>query len=164
MRATIVEWEHRLRINYLVRDAASGAKLNSAHTIQVAVDMATREMERCVKQLGFKGALVNGFSQTNTPENCVYYDAPQFAGFWDVVEKLDVPFYLHPRNPIGAWAQIYDGHPWLMGPTWAFGQETAVHALRLMASGLFDRHPKLQIILGHMSTIQVGQTVNACGA
>jgi 2,3-dihydroxybenzoate decarboxylase len=80
----------------------------------------------------------------------VYYDAPQFAGFWDVVEKLDVPFYLHPRNPIGAWAQIYNGHPWLLGPTWAFGQETAVHALRLMASGLFDKHPKLQIILGHM--------------
>lgn len=113
-------------------------------------DLATREMERCIKQLGFKGALVNGFSQVNTPENCVYYDAPQFAGFWDVVEKLDVPFYLHPRNPIGAWAQIYDGHPWLMGPTWAFGQETAVHALRLMASGLFDKYPKLQIILGHM--------------
>ena len=44
VRATIVEWEHRLRIDYLVRDAASGAKLNSAHTIQVAVDMATREM------------------------------------------------------------------------------------------------------------------------
>jgi gamma-resorcylate decarboxylase len=113
-------------------------------------DMATIELERCVKYLGFKGALVNGFSQVNTPENCVYYDAPQFAGFWDSVEKLNVPFYLHPRNPIAAWAQIYEGHPWLMGPTWAFGQETAVHALRLMASGLFDRHPKLQIILGHM--------------
>ena len=113
-------------------------------------DMATKELERCVKYLGFKGALVNGFSQVNTPDNCVYYDAPQFAGFWDSVEKLNVPFYLHPRNPIAAWAQIYDGHPWLMGPTWAFGQETAVHALRLMASGLFDKHPKLQIILGHM--------------
>jgi predicted TIM-barrel fold metal-dependent hydrolase len=113
-------------------------------------DMATIELERCVKYLGFKGALVNGFSQVNTPENCVYYDAPQFAGFWDSVEKLNVPFYLHPRNPIASWGQIYEGHPWLMGPTWAFGQETAVHALRLMASGLFDKHPKLQIILGHM--------------
>ena len=113
-------------------------------------DMATLEMERCVKQLGFKGALVNGFSQVDSLENCVYYDAPQFASFWDSVEKLDVPFYLHPRNPIPTWAQIYDGHPWLLGPTWAFGQETAVHALRLMASGLFDKHPKLQIILGHM--------------
>ena len=113
-------------------------------------DMATIEMERCVKQLGFKGALVNGFSQVDSPENCVYYDAPQFSSFWASVEKLDVPFYLHPRNPIASWSQIYEGHPWLLGPTWAFGQETAVHALRLMASGLFDRHPKLQIILGHM--------------
>jgi predicted TIM-barrel fold metal-dependent hydrolase len=113
-------------------------------------DMATNELERCVKQLGFKGALVNGFSQIDTPENCVYYDAPQYASFWASVEKLDVPFYLHPRNPIPSWGQIYDGHPWLLGPTWAFGQETAVHALRLMASGLFDKQPKLQIILGHM--------------
>lgn len=113
-------------------------------------DMATRELERCVKDLGFKGALVNGFSQVDTPENCVYYDAPQYAGFWAKTEELDAPFYLHPRNPIAAWAQIYGGHPWLLGPTWAFAQETAVHALRLMASGLFDKHPSLKIILGHM--------------
>ncbi|CAN5482070.1 gamma-resorcylate decarboxylase [soil metagenome] len=113
-------------------------------------DAATRELERCVKQLGFKGALVNGFSQIDTPDNVVYYDDPRYADFWAMNEKLDVPFYLHPRNPIASWAQIYDGHPWLLGPTWAFGQETAVHALRLMASGLFDTHPKLQIILGHM--------------
>jgi 2,3-dihydroxybenzoate decarboxylase len=114
------------------------------------VDAASRELERCVKDLGFRGALVNGFSQAGTPENVLYYDLPQFESFWATVAKLDVPFYLHPRNPIQSWAQIYDGHPWLMGPTWAFGQETAVHALRLMASGLFDRHPSLQIVLGHM--------------
>jgi len=113
-------------------------------------ELASRELERCISQLGFKGALVNGFSQVDTPDNVVYYDAPQFEGFWDTAERLDAPFYLHPRNPLASWAQIYDGHPWLLGPTWAFGQETAVHALRLMASGLFDRHPGLKIILGHM--------------
>jgi gamma-resorcylate decarboxylase len=113
-------------------------------------DSASAELERCVKQLGFKGALVNGFSQVGTPENCVYYDVPKYLDFWALVESLDVPFYLHPRNPIVSWAQIYQGHPWLLGPTWAFGQETAVHALRLMASGLFDRHPGLRIVLGHM--------------
>ena len=113
-------------------------------------ELASRELERCITQLGFKGALVNGFSQVGTPENVVYYDAPQYGSFWAVVERLAFPFYLHPRNPIAAWSQIYDGHPWLLGPTWAFGQETAVHALRLMASGLFDRHPALQIVLGHM--------------
>jgi len=113
-------------------------------------ELASRELERCITQLGFKGALVNGFSQVDTADNVVYYDAPQFEAFWEVAERLDTPFYLHPRNPIASWAQIYDGHPWLLGPTWAFGQETAVHALRLMASGLFDRHPGLKIILGHM--------------
>jgi predicted TIM-barrel fold metal-dependent hydrolase len=45
---------------------------------------------------------------------------------------------------------MYEGHNWLLGPTWAFAVETATHALRLMGSGLFDKHPKLKIILGHL--------------
>jgi len=113
-------------------------------------DAATRELQRCVKELKFRGALVNGFSQIGDPNSMVYLDDKRYAGFWAECEKLDVPFYLHPRNPLPSAAQIYEGHPWLMGPTWAFAQETAVHALRLMASGLFDRHPKLRIILGHL--------------
>ncbi len=113
-------------------------------------DTAIRELERCVNELGFKGALVNGFSQIVDPESAVYYDLPQYRALWGVVASLDVPFYLHPRNPLPSMAQIYDGHPWLLGPVWAFGQETAVHALRLMASGLFDEYPALTVILGHM--------------
>ncbi len=113
-------------------------------------DEATRELMRCVKELGFRGALVNGFSQIREPNSMVYLDDARYRGFWAECEKLDVPFYLHPRNPLPSAAQIYEGHPWLLGPTWAFGHETAVHALRLMASGLFDAHPRLQIILGHM--------------
>jgi gamma-resorcylate decarboxylase len=111
-------------------------------------EMASRELERCVKDFGFRGALVNGFSQLG--ERTLYYDLPQYRPFWGVVEALDVPFYLHPRNPLPKDSAIYEGHRWLMGPAWAFGQETAVHALRLMGSGLFDKHPKLQIVLGHM--------------
>ena len=113
-------------------------------------DEATRELRRCVKELGFRGALVNGFSQVREANSMVYLDDARYRGFWAECEKLDVPFYLHPRNPLPIAAQIYEGHPWLLGPTWAFGQESAVHALRLMASGLFDAHPRLQIILGHM--------------
>jgi len=113
-------------------------------------DMAARELERCVKEMGFKGALVNGFTQAGDPNTIVYYDMKQFWPFWATMEKLDVPFYLHPRNPLPQHAKIYEGHSWLMGPSWAFGQETAVHALRLMGSGLFDAYPKLSIILGHM--------------
>ena len=113
-------------------------------------EAAARELERCVRDLSFVGALVNGFSQVGEPNSAVYYDLPQYRPFWREVETLGVPFYLHPRNPLPSDARIYDGHAWLMGPTWAFGQETAVHALRLMGSGLFDECPGLQIILGHM--------------
>ena len=113
-------------------------------------ERAARELERCVKALGFRGALVNGFSQVGNADTAAYYDLPQYRPFWAVVERLDVPFYLHPRNPLPRDAKIYDGHGWLLGPIWAFGQETAVHALRLMGSGLFDDHPQLQIVLGHM--------------
>jgi 2,3-dihydroxybenzoate decarboxylase len=113
-------------------------------------DAAARELQRCVRDLKFRGALVNGFSQVGDARTMAYYDAAQFWPFWEAVQALDVPFYLHPRNPLPEHAGIYDGHPWLLGPTWAFGQETAVHALRLMGSGLFDAYPRLQIILGHM--------------
>jgi predicted TIM-barrel fold metal-dependent hydrolase len=113
-------------------------------------DAASLELARCMRDLGFKGALVNGFSQVDAPESAVYYDLPQYWGFWGECEALGAPFYLHPRNPLPSMAQIYEGHAWLLGPTWAFGQETAVHALRLMGSGLFDRYPALRIILGHM--------------
>ncbi len=111
---------------------------------------AATELERCVEELGFRGALVNGFSQVDDAQTIAYYDEPQYRPFWAVVERLGVPFYLHPRNPLPRDARIYEGHPWLLGPIWAFGQETAVHALRLMSSGLFDAYPQLQIILGHM--------------
>ncbi|HEX4177840.1 MAG TPA: amidohydrolase family protein [Rhizomicrobium sp.] len=113
-------------------------------------DLAALELRRCVKDLGFRGALVNGFSQLRDVNSAVYYDLAQYWPFWAEVQKLDVPFYLHPRNPLPIHAQIYEGHSWLLGPTWAFGQETAVHALRLMGSGLFDAYPDLTIILGHM--------------
>ena len=113
-------------------------------------ELAAKELQRCVKDLGMVGALANGFSQIGDPNTTAYLDEKQYWPFWEVVEKLDVPFYLHPRNPLPQDSRIYQGHGWLMGPTWAFGQETAVHALRLMGSGLFDRYPKLQIILGHM--------------
>jgi 2,3-dihydroxybenzoate decarboxylase len=111
---------------------------------------ATAELERCVRELGFKGALVNGFSQIGAEDKAVYLDHPMYAAFWATVESLGMPFYLHPRNPLPAHTPIYDGHNWLLGPNWAFAAETSVHALRLIGSGLFDRHPRLTIVLGHL--------------
>jgi predicted TIM-barrel fold metal-dependent hydrolase len=113
-------------------------------------DLAIAELDRAVNTLGFRGALVNGFSQVGDGRTPVYYDLDRYWPFWAKVEQLDVPFYLHPRNPLAQDSRIYEGHEWLLGPTWAFGQETAVHALRLMGSGLFDQHPGLRIIIGHM--------------
>ena len=113
-------------------------------------DGAATELERCVKALGFKGALVNGFSQAGAPDSAIYYDLPQYRPFWRLVDSLDVPFYLHPRNPLPGSIPNYAGHDWLLGPNWAFAAETAVHALRLIGSGLFDELPHLQIILGHL--------------
>jgi 2,3-dihydroxybenzoate decarboxylase len=111
---------------------------------------AAAELTRCVKELGFVGALVNGFSQVGALDNVVYYDLPQYRPFWRTVESLGVPFYLHPRNPLPSWTKFYEGHNWMLGPSWAFAAETAVHALRLIGSGLFDECPNLQVVLGHL--------------
>lgn len=113
-------------------------------------EAAARELTRCVRELGFVGALVNGFSQVERADSAVYYDLPQYRPFWKTVAELQVPFYLHPRNPLPGAIPGYQGHNWLLGPNWAFHAETAVHALRLIGSGLFDEHPQLQIILGHL--------------
>jgi 2,3-dihydroxybenzoate decarboxylase len=118
-------------------------------------DAASAELTRTVRELGFKGALVNGFSERHSSSvwlqpDVVYLDDPSYEPFWGVVQQLDVPFYLHPRDPLPAREPIYEGHPWFRGSAWAFGVETAMHALRLMASGLFDRHPRLTMILGHL--------------
>ncbi|QCP52671.1 amidohydrolase [Trinickia violacea] len=112
-------------------------------------ERAARELERCVTQLGFHGFLVNGFSQVGDANTVVYYDDPRFAGFWAAAAALGKPFYMHPRDPLASREPIYDGCHWLTGPTWAFAAETSAHALRLLSSGLFDRHPQLQMILGH---------------
>jgi 2,3-dihydroxybenzoate decarboxylase len=113
-------------------------------------EAAAEELTRCVKQLGFRGALVNGFCQIDSEDSAVYYDLPQYWPFWKTVEELRMPVYLHPRDPLPSRRQSYEGHPWLIGPAWGFGADTALHALRLMGSGLFDRYPNLTIILGHL--------------
>ncbi len=112
-------------------------------------DAAARELERCVKQLGFQGFLVNGFCQVGSEDQVAYYDADQYRDFWKAAAALKKPFYMHPRDPLSKREPIYDDQHWLTGPTWAFAVETSIHALRLMGSGLFDRHPELQMILGH---------------
>ena len=102
-------------------------------------DLATRELERCIEQLGFKGALVNGYSELAGASTPLHYDLPQYRPFWRAVESLDVPFYLHPRPPLPRLAPLYEGHPWLFGPTWSFAAETSLCCLELAPAALAQR-------------------------
>jgi 2,3-dihydroxybenzoate decarboxylase len=104
---------------------------------------AADELTRAVETLGFKGALVNGHTHG------VYYDDPSYDEFWERMQALDVPLYLHPTDPFVI-PKAYDGHPELVGAAWGWGVETGTHALRLLFGGVFDRFPRLKIILGHM--------------
>lgn len=113
-------------------------------------DIASMELVRCVKELGHKGILINGFQQIEKPETIAYYDQSEYRSFWSTVSELDVPFYLHPRMTIPSQAAAYRGHPWLMSAPWGFAVETSIHALRLCGSGLFDDYPNLKICLGHL--------------
>jgi predicted TIM-barrel fold metal-dependent hydrolase len=110
---------------------------------------AAQELTRCIRELGFCGALANGYSQIGTPDSAVFYDLPQYRDFWATVQQLDVPFYLHPRSP-SPHQPAYEGHRWLTGSIWGFAADTSIHSLRLMGSGLFDDYPKLKIIIGHL--------------
>jgi 2,3-dihydroxybenzoate decarboxylase len=111
---------------------------------------AADELERAVTKLGLKGALINGYTNTCSNREGDYLDSPKFEVFWERASALGVPIYLHPRTPLPSQRLIYRGHDEMMGPMWAFGAETAAHALRLITSGLFDRYPKQQLILGHL--------------
>ena len=113
-------------------------------------DAAAGELTRCVRELGFKGCMVNGFQQVGDAGNVKYYDMPEYRTFWATVAELDVPFYLHPRMQIPSRAPIYEGHPWLMSSPWGFAVETSIHALRLCGSGIFDDYPNLRVCVGHL--------------
>ncbi|MBT2304134.1 amidohydrolase [Variovorax paradoxus] len=104
---------------------------------------AADELERAVVQLGFKGALVNGHTQGT------YYDDPAYDQFWERMQALDVPLYLHPID-LPSIPASFAGHPELHGAAWGWNVETATHALRLLFGGVFDRFPRLTLVLGHM--------------
>ena len=114
-----------------------------AHIAVQNPQAAAAELERCVLDLGFHGAMINGHS------NGLYLDHPSLAPFWERAEALGVPVYLHPTDPLVP-APVLDGVPALRRATWEWGFETGSHALRLVFSGLFDRYPKAQLVLGHM--------------
>ena len=114
-----------------------------AHVAVQDARAAAQELERCVRELGFKGAMINGHT------NGLYLDHPSLAPFWEAAEALGALIYIHPTDPLVP-APVLDGVPALRRATWEWGFETGSHALRLVFSGLFDRHPKAKVALGHM--------------
>lgn len=112
---------------------------------------AVKELERCVKVFGFLGALVGNNHDGR------FYDHESFWPIFAKAEELDVPFYIHPSLPTPeALQSYYSGNfafPAAFGMAanaWSWHTENALHILRLFAAGLFDRHPKLKVIIGHM--------------
>ncbi len=101
------------------------------------------ELERAVRELGLKGTMV--FGQTNGR----YLDDERFYPFWERAEALGAPVYLHAADPVVTPA-TYAGRPELVGATWSWTAETAAHTLRLVYGGIFERFPKVQLVLGHL--------------
>ncbi|MDH6573080.1 putative TIM-barrel fold metal-dependent hydrolase [Streptomyces sp. SAI-117] len=113
------------------------------------------ELERTVREDGFLGCLTNGIIGKK------FLDHPDFEPLLERAEGLDVPIYIHPGLPPDEVFQIYYSN---MRPEYqkefqdqvlsisAYGwhQEVVTQCLRMITSGVFDRHPKLQIIIGHM--------------
>ncbi len=109
---------------------------------------AADELERCVTQHGFKGAMLHGMSTGEFIDGRKYW--PIFAR----AEKLDVPIYLHPSAPDSRVDAVYysdyaKDFPLVARPAWGYTVETATQAIRLILSGVFDAHPNLKIMLGH---------------
>jgi 5-carboxyvanillate decarboxylase len=105
---------------------------------------SARELERAVRKLGFRGACIH--SQTKDE----YLDNPKFWPIFEAAEALDVPIYIHARIPSRQMVKAYTGYPGLALAFWGYGAETSLHAVRLICSGVFEKYPKLKIILGHM--------------
>ena len=116
-----------------------------------APDTAADELERMVREHGFKGALINGHIRGR------YLDDPFFWPILERAEALQVPLYLHPTPPpqpvivayyMGNYApEVAVG---LATAAWGWHIETAIHVLRLILSGAFDRYPSLQLVIGHL--------------
>jgi predicted TIM-barrel fold metal-dependent hydrolase len=126
---------------------------------------AAAELERCITQLGFCGAMVDGTTSTSgapalnaqpSDPASLFLDDPRFLPIWEAAAHLNVPIYLHPAPPPTAVQHAYYSN--LPGETghllsiagWGWHIETGLHTLRLILSGLFDRLPNLQLIIGHM--------------
>lgn len=104
---------------------------------------AAKELERAARSLGMKGYLINSHTMGE------YLDDSKYWPIFEAAEALDLPLYLHPREPAPSMVTPFLDYG-LYFAGWGFAVETATHALRLIMCGVFDRFPKLKVVLGHM--------------
>jgi 2,3-dihydroxybenzoate decarboxylase len=117
----------------------SGLAAVSFEDIPAAVD----ELTRAVKTLGLKGIVVNSHIHGR------YLSDPEFWPVLEAAEALDVPLYLHPQTPNDSMiGTLYESG--LDGSVFGFQVETSMHVLKMITSGVFDRFPKLRMVIGHM--------------
>jgi len=105
-------------------------------------ERAAREIERAVAQKGLKGAVVNSHSRGE------YLDDPKFFPIFETLQALDVPLYIHPRDPSPQMIKPFEVFGFKVG--WSWAAETGTHIVRLIGNGVFDRFPRLKIVIGHM--------------
>jgi 5-carboxyvanillate decarboxylase len=104
---------------------------------------AVKELDRAINKLKLNGVMIN--SHTNGE----YLDEPKYWPILEAAAALNVPIYIHPRAPVPAMAAAYRKYQ-LEHAIWGYAVEVGLHAVRLILSGVFDRFPKLRIVIGHM--------------
>ena len=104
---------------------------------------AADELERCVRDLKFCGAMINGHT------NGKYLDDRSYDPFWERAAALGAAIYLHPADPVTQ-PPALAGYNVLARPMWGWGVETGSHALRIICGGVFHRYPKAKLVLGHL--------------
>lgn len=115
-----------------------------------APEKAAEELDLRIRQQGFKGAIINGHTRGR------YLDDKFFSPVLERAEALNTPIYLHPTVPSKpVFDALYSGFSpavtaTLAGSAWGWHIETAVHLIRMILGGVFDRYPKLQVVIGHL--------------
>lgn len=103
---------------------------------------AAQELERAVRTLGMRGGLINSHTKGE------YLDDKKFWPILEAAQALDVPIYIHPREPAPTALPVYAAQH-LEGAVWGYAAETALHSLRMIVGGVFEQFPKLKIVIGH---------------
>lgn len=106
-------------------------------------EAAAEEIRRAVQTLGFGGALIASHTGGH------YLDEPEYEPVLAALEETGGTLYLHPRMPSPQMLEPYNPYG-LQQAIWGFQAEAATHAMRLILSGAFDRHPNLRMVLGHL--------------